>query len=51
MPTVVGVDIFTTGRMSLKLKTDWSALKCEGASGLEQFSMAELYGATEERRD
>lgn len=49
MPTVVGVDIFMTGRMELRLKTGLRASSKEGGSGREQFSMTELLGAIEKK--
>lgn len=50
MSTVVGVDMFVTGRMELRLKTGLRASSREGVSGLEQFSMMPLHGAAEDRR-
>lgn len=43
MPMLVTVVMFTTGRMAFRLKTGERASSTDGVSGLEQFSMVELY--------
>lgn len=49
MLTRVGVDVFMTGRMELRVKTGFRASNKDGKSGWEQFSIKELHGATEVR--
>lgn len=51
MLTLVGVDVLITGRMEFRLKTGVRASSKDGGSGREQFSMTELHGATEEKKN